>query len=155
MLQSLFSLLLTSHAYPFRNPFQPFRIKCERYIFLEKCVHSSLCWLCFCMHMSMLQQEHTYISSIRTQDAVWRTCRQRWLIRTDGQRKRETERDRKERVENLGDLCNQHDSLIMMMMMINLQSSRTVISNIMHPLPTNLAEANENWCPNNLPYLNP
>ena len=38
------------------NPFvtlsQPFRIKCERYILLKKCVRSSLlCWLCFRMYM--------------------------------------------------------------------------------------------------------
>ena len=38
------------------NPFVPFRIKCERYIFLKNCVRPSLlCWLCFCMFMSILQ----------------------------------------------------------------------------------------------------
>ena len=37
---------------------QPLRIKCERYIFLKNCVRSSLlCWLCFCMHMSMLHNK--------------------------------------------------------------------------------------------------
>ena len=31
---------------------QPFRIKCEGFIFLKKLVRSSLlCWLCFCMYM--------------------------------------------------------------------------------------------------------
>ena len=37
---SLFSLQLTSHT-------QPFRIKCERYIFLKKCVRSSLSLIMF------------------------------------------------------------------------------------------------------------
>ena len=36
MLQSLFSLQLTTH--PFCNPFVPFWMKCERYIFLKNCV---------------------------------------------------------------------------------------------------------------------
>ena len=49
---------------------QPFRIKCERYIFLKKCVRSSLCCLCFCMHMSMLhylliaRRDEIYIQSL-------------------------------------------------------------------------------------------
>ena len=40
------------------NHFVPFRIKCERYIFLKNCVRSSLlCWLCFYMHIEYV----TYI----------------------------------------------------------------------------------------------
>ena len=48
---SLFSLQLTSHTQPFRNPFatlsQPFRIKYERYVLLKKCVRSSLLLIMF------------------------------------------------------------------------------------------------------------
>ena len=40
----LFSLQLTSHKRPFRKLF---RIKCERYIFLKKCVRSSLLLIMF------------------------------------------------------------------------------------------------------------
>ena len=40
------------------NPFaaltQPLRIKCERYIFLKKCVCSSLCWLYFRLYMCIV-----------------------------------------------------------------------------------------------------
>ena len=40
---SLFRLQLTSHTRPIRNPFATFsRKNCERYIFLKKCVCSSL-----------------------------------------------------------------------------------------------------------------
>ena len=38
---------------------EPFRIKCERYIFLKNCVRSSLfCWLCFRMHRSIQHQSN-------------------------------------------------------------------------------------------------
>ena len=44
----LLRLQLTSHTQPFRNSFATLsRIKREMYIFLKKCVRSSLCWLCF------------------------------------------------------------------------------------------------------------
>ena len=40
---------------------KPFRIKCERFIFLKNRVRSSLLyWLCFCMHMSILHMNHTH-----------------------------------------------------------------------------------------------
>ena len=49
------SLCSVSNSPLTHNPFVPFRIKCERYIFLKNCVPSSLlCWICFCMFMSML-----------------------------------------------------------------------------------------------------
>ena len=32
------------------------------------------------------QQEPTYNSSVRTQDVVWITCRERWMIGTNGAR---------------------------------------------------------------------
>ena len=35
------------------------------------------------------QQELINISSVRTQDVVWKICRERWMIGTDGERKRE------------------------------------------------------------------
>ena len=40
------------------NQHQPFRIKCERYIFIKKCVHSFIkvrhyCWLCFRLYLYM------------------------------------------------------------------------------------------------------
>ena len=31
------------------------------------------------------QQEFIYISSVRTQDVVWKTFRKRWMIRIDGE----------------------------------------------------------------------
>ena len=53
---SLFSLQLTSHTQPFRN-------KCERYIFLKKCVRSSLLLILFphvyvysCICITAMQQ---------------------------------------------------------------------------------------------------
>ena len=35
------------------------------------------------------QQELIYISSVQTQDVVWKTCLEQWMIRTDGERVRE------------------------------------------------------------------
>ena len=36
------------------------------------------------------QQELTYNnSSVQTQDVVWKTCQERWMIETDGERKSE------------------------------------------------------------------
>ena len=40
------------------------------------------------------QQEHAYNSSVRTQDVVLRTMRERWMIGTNGERQRDKERDR-------------------------------------------------------------
>ena len=41
--------------------------------------------------MSVLtdQEELIYISSVRTQDAVWKTCRDQWMIGTDEKRESE------------------------------------------------------------------
>ena len=45
------------------------------------------------------QQELIYIRSVRTQDVVWRTCREWWMI---GERERERERERvRERVKEI------------------------------------------------------
>ena len=54
-----YSLCSVSNSPLTHNPFvtlsQPFRIKCERYIFLKKRVRLSLlCWLCFCMYMCIV-----------------------------------------------------------------------------------------------------
>ena len=38
------------------------------------------------------QQELIYISSVRTQDVVWKTCLEWWVIVTGGERERERER---------------------------------------------------------------
>ena len=42
------------------------------------------------LHMDMPvlaeQQELIYISSVQTQDVVWKTCRVRWMVGTDGER---------------------------------------------------------------------
>ena len=32
------------------------------------------------------EQECIYISSVRTQDVVWKTCQEQWMIETDGDR---------------------------------------------------------------------
>ena len=40
------------------------------------------------------QQEHIYISSLRTRGVVWRTWREQWIIRIDGERKRGREREK-------------------------------------------------------------
>ena len=42
-------------------------------------------------------QELLYNSSVRTQDLVYKTCRKRWMIETNGERERERERERDER----------------------------------------------------------
>ena len=34
-------------------------------------------------------QEQIYISSVRTQDVVWKTCRERWMIGTDREKQSE------------------------------------------------------------------
>ena len=39
------------------------------------------------------QQELIYISSVRTQDVVWKICLERWTLGTDGERERERERE--------------------------------------------------------------
>ena len=46
------------------------------------------------------QQESTYNISVRTQDVVWKTCREQWMIGTDGEKERERERER-ERVRKI------------------------------------------------------
>ena len=53
---SLFSLQLASHT-------QPFRIKCERYIFLKNCVCSSLLFVSACIHIvvSRLYNNYSYL----------------------------------------------------------------------------------------------
>ena len=59
---SLFSLLLTSHNNPFASLSQPFRIKCERYIFLKECVRSSLLLILFpriYVYVSRLDNKNT------------------------------------------------------------------------------------------------
>ena len=47
------------------------------------------------LHMDMPalanHQELIYISSVWTQDVVWKTCQERWVIGTDGEREREKE----------------------------------------------------------------
>ena len=52
------------------------------------------------------QQELIYISSVQTQDIVWKTCQEQWMIGMDEERERER--------ESQGDPCCPH----MMMMMI-------------------------------------
>ena len=34
------------------------------------------------------QQELIYISSVWTQDIIWKTCQEKWMIRTDGEKER-------------------------------------------------------------------
>ena len=54
----LFSLQLTSYTVKPFVTLSNFRIKWEVYIFLKNCIRSSLlCWICFCMHLSMLPKE--------------------------------------------------------------------------------------------------
>ena len=47
------------------------------------------------------QQELTYTRSVRTQDVVWKTCQELWMIGTNGVcvcvRERERERERESR----------------------------------------------------------
>ena len=40
------------------------------------------------------QQELIYISCAWTQDVVWKTCQEQWIIETYGERERERERER-------------------------------------------------------------
>ena len=56
------------------------------------------------------QQEHFYISSVRTQDAIWKTCRERRIIGTEEEEEekeeeRERERERERARECQGNLC--------------------------------------------------
>ena len=64
---SLFCLQLTSHT-------QPFRIKCERYIFLKKCVRSSLLLIlvsaCICSRIVVSRQYNKQIGSLTTLKTV-------------------------------------------------------------------------------------
>ena len=69
---------------------------------------SEACWLQLEKRRSPMdfdtwthQQKLTFISSVRTLDAVERTCQQQWLIGMDG--------------ENQRNLCCQHVMMIMMM----------------------------------------
>ena len=39
------------------------------------------------------QQELIYISSVRTQDVIWKTYRERWIIGIEREREREKERE--------------------------------------------------------------
>ena len=39
------------------------------------------------------QQEHIYISFVQTPDVVWKTCRERWMIGTDGEKERERKKE--------------------------------------------------------------
>ena len=56
------------------------------------------------------QQELIYVSSVQTQDAIWKICREWWLIGIDGERER----------EHQGNPCYQSDLMMMMMMIISL-----------------------------------
>ena len=48
------------------------------------------------------QKELIYISSVRTQDVVQKTCRERWMTGIDGERETETETEKKrERVREI------------------------------------------------------
>ena len=40
------------------------------------------------------QQELTFNSSVRTQDVIWKTCLEQWMIGTNGEREREREKER-------------------------------------------------------------
>ena len=51
------------------------------------------------------QQEFILINTVRTQDVVWTTCRERWLIETNGERETERERERERERENQGNPC--------------------------------------------------
>ena len=49
------------------------------------------------------QQELIYISSVQTQDIIWKTCRERWMRGTDWERERESQ----------GNACCQRELIIM------------------------------------------
>ena len=53
------------------------------------------------------QQELIDMSSVRTQDVVWETCREQWMIETDG-----------ERIECQETPRSQHDLMMMLMIMM-------------------------------------
>ena len=55
------------------------------------------------------QHELIYNSSVRTQDVIWKTCRERWMIGADG-------------VRDSGNTCCQRDLMMMMMMMIHINT---------------------------------
>ena len=65
-------------------------------------------WMWQCWPTSL---ELIYVSSVRTQDAIWKTCRERWMIRTDEERERER--------ENQGNSFYQRELMMMMMIYIH------------------------------------
>ena len=91
---------LTSHLKK-----HPSKMNKTRQALLEK-KERTYKWLSFnrTLHMDMSvftdQQELIYISSVWMQDAVWKTCLERGMIRMESERKRERERE-KERAKSV------------------------------------------------------